>query len=58
MNISKFLFQTTITPPGDFLVGLTFSKFSKVLPVKRVYETKRVMAFWGRKRGGFTEIGA
>jgi len=42
-----FLFAKT--PIGDLVVGLVFGKFSKLLPVKRLIETDRVIAFWHPK---------
>ena len=49
MSISKFLFSLAKTPIGDYIVGNTFEKFSKVLPVDRVFENDKVIAFWHPK---------
>lgn len=49
MGVSKKLFLLAKTPLGDLIVGLAFGKFSKVLPVKRVKETDKVIAFWHPK---------
>jgi len=49
MNIKKFLFSTAKTKIGSYMVGETFEKFSKILPVDRVYENDYVIAFWHPK---------
>ncbi len=49
MKLSKFLFTMAKTPIGDFIVGTTFESFSKVLPVKKVFENDLVVAFWHPK---------
>ena len=48
-SISKQLFSLAKTPLGDLIVGLAFGKFSKVLPIKKIKETKNVIAFWHPK---------
>jgi histidine triad (HIT) family protein len=40
------LFTLSKTALGDFIVGLAFGKLSSLLPVKRVMETDKVIAFW------------
>ena len=47
--MSKKLFTLAKTPIGDLIVGLAFGKFSKLLPVKKVKETDKVIAFWHPK---------
>ena len=37
------------TPIGDYIVGTTFESLSGALPVKRVYENDKVIAFWHPK---------
>jgi histidine triad (HIT) family protein len=49
MSISKKLFSLAKTPLGDLIVGIAFGKFSKLLPVKRIKETTKVIAFWHPK---------
>ena len=34
---------------GELVVGIAFGKFSKALPVKRIKETKKAIAFWHPK---------
>lgn len=48
-RIAKSLFSLAKTPVGDFIVGIAFGKFSKFLPVKKLKETDRVIAFWHPK---------
>lgn len=48
-SLSKQLFSLAKTPLGDFVVGLAFGKFSKFLPVKKIKETNKVIAFWHLK---------
>lgn len=47
--MSKKLFALAKTPIGDLIVGLAFGKLSGLLPVKRVKETDKVIAFWHPK---------
>lgn len=47
--MSRKLFALAKTPVGDLIVGLAFGKLSRLLPVKRVLETDRVVAFWHPK---------
>ncbi len=49
MNLSKNIFELAKSPIGDLVVGLAFGKFSKFLPVKRIKETDKVIAFWHPK---------
>jgi histidine triad (HIT) family protein len=49
MNFSKFLFSLAKTPLGDFIVGNTFESFSGLLPVDRIFENEKVIAFWHPK---------
>lgn len=48
-KFSKLAFKFAKSPAGDFLVGITFSKFSKLIPVKRVKENDKVIAFYHPK---------
>ncbi len=47
--ISKRLFSLSKTKLGDLIVGLSFGKFNKLLPIKRITETDKVIAFWHPK---------
>ena len=49
MTVSKNLFNLAKSPLGDVIVGLAFGKLSKLLPVKRILETDKVIAFWHPK---------
>jgi len=50
MSISKQLFRLSKTPVGDLIVGLAFgTPLNKLLPVKRIKETDKVIAFWHPK---------
>lgn len=44
--MSKKLFALAKTPIGDLIVGIAFGKLSGLLPVKRIKETDKVIAFW------------
>ncbi len=49
MKISKFLFFLAKSPIGDLIVGIAFGNLSGLLPVKRIKETDKVVAFWHPK---------
>ncbi len=49
MAFREKIFDFSKSPLGDLVVGLVFGKFSKFLPVKRIKETERVIAFWHPK---------
>lgn len=49
MHISKYFFDVAKTPLGDIIVGTAFGKLSNLLPVKRVYENDKILAFWHPK---------
>lgn len=50
MSVSKQLFKLVKTPLGDLIVGIAFgTPLSKLLPVKRIKETDKVLAFWHPK---------
>lgn len=49
MNVGKFLFTLAKTKVGDYVAGVTFKYCSKLLPVKKVFEDKYVIAFWHPK---------
>ncbi len=49
MKLGKLLFSIAKTPIGDYIVGTTFESLSGALPVKRVYENDKVIAFWHPK---------
>jgi histidine triad (HIT) family protein len=41
----KILFTLAKSPIGELIIGLAFGKLSGLLPVKRVLETERAIAF-------------
>jgi histidine triad (HIT) family protein len=43
---SKVLFSLSKSALGDLIVGLAFGKFSGLLPVKKVKENDKEVAFW------------
>lgn len=49
MRLSEILFKIAKTPLGDLIVGLIFSKFSSVLPVKTIKQNEYAIAFWHPK---------
>lgn len=48
-KLSKIIFSLAKTPIGDIIVGLAFGKFSNLLPVKKLKETDKAIAFWHPK---------
>lgn len=48
-SVSKQLFSLAKSSLGEFIVGIAFSKFSKYLPIKKVKETDKAIAFWHPK---------
>lgn len=49
MSLSKGLFKIAKSPVGDLIVGFAFAKLSSILPVKKIKETDKVVAFWHPK---------
>lgn len=50
MKISEQIFKLAKTPLGDLIVGIAFgTPLSNLLPIKRVKETEKVLAFWHPK---------
>jgi histidine triad (HIT) family protein len=50
MSLSKHLFKLAKTPLGDLIVGVAFgTTLSKLLPIQRIKETDKVLAFWHPK---------
>lgn len=49
MSLSKKLLSMAKTPIGDLIIGLAFGKINRLLPVKRLKETDKVIAFWHPK---------
>ena len=45
MNLSGALFTIAKSPLGEFIVGVAFGRLSKLLPIERVKETDKVIAF-------------
>jgi histidine triad (HIT) family protein len=43
--LGRLLFALARSPIGHLVVGLAFARLSGVLPVRRRYETRRVIAF-------------
>lgn len=52
----KKLFSLAKTHIGDLIVGIAFGKFSKLLPIKKLLETDKVVAFWHPKPSYKTHI--
>jgi len=48
-KLAKAAFKLAKSPVGDLIIGLAFGKFSRALPVKRLKETDKVIAFWHPK---------
>lgn len=48
-GVAKRLFSLAKTSLGELIVGVAFAKFSKYLPVEKLKETDRVIAFWHPK---------
>ncbi len=46
MSFRKKAFSLAKSSLGNLIVGLAFGKFSKLLPVKKIKETSKVIAFW------------
>jgi histidine triad (HIT) family protein len=50
MKISEQIFKLAKTPLGDLIVGIAFgTPLSNLLPINRVKETDKVLAFWHPK---------
>ena len=49
MSVSEKLFEFSKSKVGNLIVGLAFGKLARLLPVKRVRETDKVLAFWHPK---------
>ena len=50
MSISEQIFKFAKTPIGDLIVGIAFgTALSKLLPITRINETDKVLAFWHPK---------
>lgn len=48
-QLSEKIFSFAKSPIGDLIVGLAFGKFSGLLPVKKLKETDKIIAFWHPK---------
>jgi len=48
-RISENLFSLAKTSLADLIIGIAFAKFSKLLPVKKLIETNKVVSFWHPK---------
>ncbi len=44
-KLSQGLFSIAKSPLGDLIVGIAFGKLSNLLPIKRIKETERALAF-------------
>lgn len=50
MTISNQLFKLAKTPLGDLVVGIAFgTPLSKLLPISRIKDSDKVLAFWHPK---------
>lgn len=47
--MKKFLFRLAKTPLGKTIVGIAFGKLPNLIPVRRVKETEKVLAFYHPK---------
>ncbi len=48
-KLGKKAFELAKTSLGELIVGFAFGKFSSLLPVKKIKETKKVVTFWHPK---------
>ncbi len=48
-GMKEALFALAKSPLGELIVGIAFGTFSKLLPVRRVRETDKVLALWHPK---------
>ena len=50
MKLSEQIFKLAKTPLGDLIVGVAFgTPLANLLPIKRIKETDKVIAFWHPK---------
>lgn len=49
MILAKKAFKLAKSHFGDLVVGIAFGKLSRLLPLQRVSETNKVIAFWHPK---------
>ena len=55
-NLSKVLFAVAKSRIGEFVIGWSFSHMNFLIPVDRLYETERVVAFHHPKPSHQTHI--
>ena len=55
-NLSKILFAVAKSRIGEFVIGWSFSHMNFLIPVDRLYETERVVAFYHPKPSHQTHI--
>lgn len=48
-TVSSKMFSLAKTPLGCLVTGVVFGKFSKLLPLGRIKENEKVIAFWHPK---------
>jgi len=49
MSLSNILFKLAKMPLGDFIVGAVFTHLTPILPVNKIQETDKAVAFWHPK---------
>lgn len=49
MKLSESLFKIAKSPLGDSIVGIAFGKLSNLIPIKKVFENEKVIAFYHPK---------
>jgi histidine triad (HIT) family protein len=49
MKLSEAIFSLAKLPVGDLVVGIAFGKLNNLLPVKKIMETDKAIAFWHPK---------
>ncbi|GAB4422785.1 MAG: histidine triad nucleotide-binding protein [Anaerolineae bacterium] len=54
--IARFLFSVARSRLGELIIGWSFARMSFLIPVDRLYETERVVAFRHPKPGHPTHI--
>ena len=54
--MKSLLFKISKSKIGDLIVGMAFGKLSKLLPVEKILETDKAVAFWHPKPSYNTHI--
>ena len=55
-HLSKFLFAVAKSRVGELIIGWSFAFMTFLIPVDRLYETERVVAFYHPKPSHHTHI--